>query len=610
MPSVIVLSTFILASHFYIFDSDAGSYVRQKHFCSHFYHVQDVHALAAVPAGIPIVSYRDVAWPTFDDIEALETHAAFWSASPHPFEVTHALIADVLHHAIQERANEFCSEDLIQGKIHARSDHGFKIKGLPAFTSVVPGAAQANDALLARGGYNRLWFSHGGDLWASRLNRFLIQAQQCLSMTTVGIIASLAGEAEGIQWPILLRQYLQRVYGSKCVQIKYLYPERGLGSGFSLRDESFVFHSSERAAATIFQNRNVQVPLTVDLIVVELAAADGINTAANDSSILRATGNLISAVGEMKSTALVYFDTFAVANEKYVSKNCGTERLLSRPGMCSAFYYAAINHNQELLRKGVPVVSFQFGVWPLLHSPPPVTLVPSSLKMRHAGSATHTLLALFLSEAIREKVEVLGGSSNRSNVKMRSRFQELDTGSLGSCPNKFALSYSPFSNPSIEAAGRIGETESWKYFEDRPQKPGWIFEGHPNSTAALTFPVRYYSKTAPPLITVGFLRSYGCFCQLQVWVGDTDPWATSDDLDSCGTTIDGHWDDRISLYQSTTFTPHTKCLTGLVMESKQLHVALHVRPVANLKDEELQACPEMKFKLEYIGCCPSAALGI
>jgi hypothetical protein len=270
-------------------------------------------------------------------------------------------------------------------------------------------------------------------------------------------------------------------------------------------------------------------------------------------------------------------------------------------------YYAAINHNQETLRKGVPVVSFQFGVWPLLHSPPPVALVPSSFNIRHAGIATHTLIALFLSEAIREKVEVLGGNMDRSNVNLRSRFQEFDKGSLGSCPNKFALSYSPFSNPSIEAAGQVGATQSWKYYEDRPQKPGWIFEGRPNSNAILTFPIRYYGTNAPPLITLGFLRSYGCFCQLQVWIGVTDPWATADNMGFCGITIDGKWDDRISLYQSVSFTPHSKCLTGLAVGSRQLHVPLHVRPVAHLKGRVTEVCTEMKFKLEFIGCCPSVS---
>jgi hypothetical protein len=311
----------------------AGSYIRQKRFCSHFYHVQDVHALAAVPAGIPIVSYRDVAWPTFDNAQDLEEHAAFWSASPHPFEVTHALIADVLHYAIQQRANELCSEDLIRIKPHARSDYSFT-KALPAFISIVPGAAQANDALLARGGFNRLWFSHGGDLWLSRLNIFLLQVQQCLSVTTVGIVTGLAGEAEGNEWPMLLQQYLRGVFGYACVQVKYIFPEGGTGAGLSLRDESYAFQSSESAADAFLQNKNDWKSCTVDLVIVELAAADGINAAATDLSIVKATGNLISAVGEMKDTALLYFDTFAVANENYVSKNCKSERLLSRPGMC------------------------------------------------------------------------------------------------------------------------------------------------------------------------------------------------------------------------------------------------------------------------------------
>ena len=556
------------------------------------------------------MSYRDVAWPAFDEVEALETFPAFWSASPHPFEVTHALIADVLHYAIQQRANELCSEKLIQVKTDIRSDHSLK-KILPTFTSIVSGAEQANDHLLASGGLNRLWFSHGGDFWSSRLNRFLRQVQQCPSMMTIGIISGLAGDSEGNDWRILLQQYLRGAFGRECVQVKYIYLESGAGSGsgLSLRDESYAFHSSENAADVILQNKEGKKSFAVDLIIVELAAADGINAAANDSRVVKATGNLISAVSEMKDTALLYFDTFAVANEKYASKNCGNERLLSRPGLCSAFYYASINHNQETLRKGVPVVSLQFGVWPLLHSPPPVAFAPSSFRVRRAGIATHTTNALFLSEAIREKVEVLGGNLSRSNDNRRSRFQELDQGSLGSCPNKFALSYSPFSNPSIEAAGRVGAIQSWKYYEDRPQKPGWIFEGRPNSTssATLTFPIRYYGKNTPPLITLGFLRSYGCFCQLQVWVGDTDPWETGDNLDSCGTTIDGRWNDKISLYQSVTFIPRSKCLTGLVMESRQLHVALHVRPVVKISGGEPSACPEMKFKLEYIGCCPSMA---
>ena len=43
-----------------------GAAVVGELLCSQMYHVQDAHALAAVPKRVPMVSYRDVAWPRLD----------------------------------------------------------------------------------------------------------------------------------------------------------------------------------------------------------------------------------------------------------------------------------------------------------------------------------------------------------------------------------------------------------------------------------------------------------------------------------------------------------------------------------------------------------------
>ena len=209
---------------------------------------------------------------------------------------------------------------------------------------------------------------------------------------------------------------------------------------------------------------------------------------------------------------------------------------------------------------------------------------------------------LLLTSGRIQRVQELSGYNT---THLSTRFPELDKNILGNCPNKHKLSYSPFSNPSIEAVGRVAVSQSWKYYEDRPQKPGWIFEGRPTPNATLTFPVLYYGTKVAPLITVGYLRSYGCYGQLQVWVGNSDPWATdSKSLDLCGIIIDGKWNDSISLYQSISFSPHSKCLTGVSVVSKQAQVPLHLRPVAKAED----TCANVKFKLEFIGCCPSIAI--
>ena len=54
--------------------------------------------------GVPVVSYRNVAWPHFSDPAGVDGDVALWTASPHPSDLTHQMVADVLHHALQAKA--------------------------------------------------------------------------------------------------------------------------------------------------------------------------------------------------------------------------------------------------------------------------------------------------------------------------------------------------------------------------------------------------------------------------------------------------------------------------------------------------------------------------
>ena len=91
---------------------------RTQPLCARFYNVQDVHALALVPLGVPTVSYRDVVWPDYHR-PPCNWSGSYWNEecaqwgddSIHPNTITHSLVADVLARALDARTSELACGD-------------------------------------------------------------------------------------------------------------------------------------------------------------------------------------------------------------------------------------------------------------------------------------------------------------------------------------------------------------------------------------------------------------------------------------------------------------------------------------------------------------------
>jgi len=152
--------------------------------------------------------------------------------------------------------------------------------------------------------------------------------------------------------------------------------------------------------------------------------------------------------------------------------------------------------------------------------------------------------------------------------------------------------------------------QNWRFYEDRPGKPGWIFEGR--ETTILSFDVRH------KLINIGHLKSYGCYGKIQVWAGDRDPWKRAVGgtpvnqtlIGSCGLVIDTHWGEKYSLLHMSPFRMSPECLTSAnrffleATTKRRTAIQLHLRAVQG-SDSGIEGCSgsSNKVKIVQISSC-------
>ena len=584
-PALIYLETFRICSSLSDCTSHCdnylypGSFIVGGLFCSHAYFVQDVHELVTVPGKVPVISYRDVAWPTYYNFSGAFPTAAseadrspFFSGSPHPSEVTHQLVADVLHYALQQRANE----------LSQHVEPSAPLVELPYLSKDVCQPVrlkQRKESKLFFGNssaHRRLWFSHGEERWSGHLDKVLVRMRRCSFPIRVMLVHD-----ERSVWPGYFETMIRDYFGPNCTIFE-------TAPSSTSRDVAFSFHS-----------------FPADLLVVALTAADSKAGLLEDEATL-ATNHLLNLAEELPShPAIVYYETFEPAPSVNAARaNCesinGRQVLREMPHLCPSDYR---NPSRKVtVRRGIPIVSYTHGFWPILSEPPIRELLPSDERL-----AEFLLLAL---EGRARKA--LGCSNSTVQTKVPLRMFEEQEKREGLCPNKHRFTLSPFSSPSLEAAGKAidsvsgssGDGGGWKYFEDRPNKPGWIFNG--TSVSELSFDVLSYDH-ATTRVTLGFLKSYGCYGKVQLWLGDIDPWSSSAShfTSACGLVVDGHWSDNTSLYHTTVFDPPKWCISGARRVKHASLVSLHIRPLVH-SDDYIQGCigAVNKFKVEYIGTCP------
>jgi hypothetical protein len=335
----------------------------------------------------------------------------------------------------------------------------------------------------------------------------------------------------------------------------------------------------------------------------------------SDRTIFTATQSLLSALHGIP--ALLYFDSFFLApSVDIATSQCNIDfarrTLFSDAHICPQYYYASIAHDQATVPAGVPVVSYRFGVWPFMNKPPPIWSMRRS--GNHQPEEIHVVMAHFLFEALLVRAgRYFGCHEFQKAPPGHLRLFMAEEHEHGLCPTQHAYIYSPLSkgagNPGLEEGaisneGIIGS--SWKFYEDSPGKPGWIFEG----SAVPMYPVLSFFVPVfdlKPKYNIGYLKSYGCMGKVLVWVGDVDPSQLSrkDLSEKCSVIIDGNWKNKESMFQVAAFSPPSECIIGTENRGKQgLWSSMHFRPLSQ-SDLHVEGCQGIvnKFKLEYIESC-------
>ena len=647
-----------------------GSYTNtHKVVCSHQYHVGTMHAMAAVPSGVPIISYRNVAWPSFDDFGTWPANMAWMTHMMHPSAITHSLVADVVTFALQERANEQCvhrhgkgqvklNETNLHQDLHICRDEGSQQNHL-------------NETIL-----ERAWFHHGAGTWSRSLNSLLHRASQhCTpgfsrpgtgpAAIVVGVVTGSMGASQENPhikpWPAQLENILNRKFNENCFKIQYFAPNCSEHSEnvLCLRQEGYAFNSSLDASEMLLRQAQKWILSRTDnqpqpdLVIVELAASDG-SVIGSDRIITSATRRLVSAfemIHEVHSTkssgaktppppagaalkqhrakapALLYFDSFFKAPSTQVAaSHCnrspqiqktntnltqdpeGWNRatLTSDPYLCASYYYAGTNHDQATVPSGVPVVSYRAAVWPFLAFP------PSNAYMAAAGQNqpqdVHDKLAEVIGSALisksRQIVSCLQTNATRFDSRVGKvtlfRSEELSEGLCLGVLRSVSISSFSLDGPSdLERQSTFSPQQGgWKFYEDRPGKPGWIYESaRPVQNAAV---ISFDMNPDFNFINIGYLRSFGCYGKVQAWIGS--PNQDQPFNETCGKVIDSRWDEPDSLARVSSFRVANTCKSP---RASKLPMQLNIMPIETF-DVVSRNCTTSKFKFDFVAGCTRA----
>jgi hypothetical protein len=618
-----------------------GAYTIQRTHCSHQYHVSDTHSLVTVPGGVPVVSYRNVPWPAFDDSSVLDSNRAWWDGPIHPHEETHKLVAEVLVYAWRILSNELLCKKPQSARseptgLSSRIGQHNSRRVCQNRTDLLHHGMNQNvhRNLLSKTGIKSRDFYHQGShsKWSFLLDYVLGRALSCEASVTiaaaVGNMGASTGQKGVMPWPLVLQDVLDGALGKGCVRILFVAksPEEGL----QIQTEPYAFQSSLNLSyhflieskSNSTSNHSIYL---ADLIVVDMASSDGAEII-SDMTMISATQRIISSIALHNSNSennrfhrdyigLLYFDTFYKAsNHHEASVHCGRVRgrrsLRSDPNMCAAYYYASNNHDQATIPSGVPVISYRYAVWPFLDNPPPEKYMASIgfTQPQHVHNYVGRLIAGALLDRARNQFKCLNSTSKSSDRLMYFANKEREQGICGLSGTNFMVSPTSGGLKRLAVFNLTDPTnrQPWNYFEDFPGKPGWIFEGLIENNAEISFELQMIN--GPPLYNIGYMRSYGCWGKVQVWAGTLDPWRLNGTaVGSCGIVLDAHWSGHESLYETTAFTPEQKCIIG-TGTGKRRAARLSFRPIPS-SDAGIPGCngTRNKFKLEFIEGCQSAA---
>ena len=629
-PALVYLETFRIGGN----PGDAihhcatdGAAVVSKLLCSTMYHVQDAHALSAVPKRVPIISYRDVVWPMLETPRFSakgccsgntkdDTGKALWSNAVHPKDITHQLVTDVLTYALQERANELCLAPKKEPAVSVNKPS--RTQTCDALNQPVDSAVQAIETEKRR----RVWYSHGFGAWATRLDNVLARSAARSEPLEIGVIGGAFAASSG-SWPAIFGTWCESMFGGHAhVRVRYLAPS---ADGLAAQDAPFAFNSSRSAAdsvASLAAARDAGI-LSVNLVIVDLASTDALNDHVTEPEAYRAFKDIIEAVSRIagkhvsSAPALLFLETYAAATPQRASQICemrvGREVLKQDPRFCASFYYMHTTHAHAIVPKGVPLVSYRDVAWPIIDHPPTDSwwaAEDNANQPPNVKAQVGSILAMALADRAKAAlncdmlpVEALNTKDHATALtheEARNDMFESEERAAGLCADGGLTTLAP--ELGTLEPGASSASAAWRYFEDRPGKPGWIYNGSAasvseTSTTETSLKASVKVRAAEPNLNLGFLKTYGCMGRVRVRLGTS---AAPD----CEIVLDGHWDDTVSLLQTTDFRPPASCLTGGERHGDVSMAQIYVTPEPG-SDAHVPGCAGKvnKFKLAFIQAC-------
>ena len=395
-----------------------------------------------------------------------------------------------------------------------------------------------------------------------------------------------------------------------------------------------VLDNFQRLVAGIYVTiGQVQGKTLLPLPPVELASADASDANVSEAAAFEATRSIVASLARVAARAadptaapaLLFLETYHfAASEAAAAQICaarpGRALMKHDPRLCSSFYYMQTTHARAIVPRGAPLVSYRDVAWPIVDHPPGEQPWAARDDAAQQPPDVHARVASVLALALAERAKAALGCDGGARAdatapaaQERSRDEEQahpvqahkdmfesEERAAGLCTDDALTVLSPPLG-TLERGARA-DSAAWRYYEDRPGKPGWIF----NASAAradegagtdTSLKASVKVNASAPNVNIGYLRTYSCMGRVRVWLGTGD-----DGL--CALELDGHWNDSVSLVETADFRPPPGCLASEAARGGIVTAELRVVPVRG-SDARLPGCSGAanKFKLVYLEAC-------
>jgi len=317
--------------------------------------------------------------------------------------------------------------------------------------------------------------------------------------------------------------------------------------------------------------------------------------------------------------AILMVQTFRTCSSEKsdCESHCSKTELKSLPGKdyfwCECWWRMGDFEANAAKLLEIPIASYRDAVWPDKDNPP-MDLPYFWNGLSHPDRVAHELVSDVVKYALQQLLVPSHSLQDLINPVLDNPFENETNLHVSDCGSLSALGYpaTTFGVHNLKeftsSAIISGTASAWIFFEDRPQKPGWIGRWARNYTntneivleedntySTLSFNVSFSNN---PRLEITFLRSYEGMTDVRVSID-----GCSERIDVEDGTLLGLWDQHYSLHFSTVWVPYSTELSTDTQSHSFRHFDKLCTFSAGSRTLSFTLLHPGKFKLLAISSC-------